>query len=327
MRLGMFPTEGGSFDGVVTEVQTAEEVGFDSCWVCEHHVEGENYWPSPLVRLGGVAGATDRLGLVTAVLLAPLHHPLELCEGCAVLDRMSGGRLEIGVGLGYVRAEFDAFGVPMEERGGRFVESLRLLDQYLSADGPISFDSPFWSFEDVPPNPTAHQEPRPPLWVGGWGEKALQRSARLADGWMPGGTADLEGLVARKRVLDEAAEQAGRDPAELEVPLMREVIVADTHEAAVDRAKAHLHRTYLEEYGTTDWSHPIIGDVDVTDFEALAADRFLVGTPEEIAGDLERYRDRLGTDHVGCRFHHPGMPHEVVLEQIELFGDEVIPAV
>lgn len=115
MKFGIFPTEGGSFNGLIEEARTAEAVGFDSYWVCEHHVEGENYWPAPLVRLASIATATDDLELVTAVLLPPLHNAVELAEKCATLDQLSDGRLTIGAGLGYVQAEFEAYGIPMEE--------------------------------------------------------------------------------------------------------------------------------------------------------------------------------------------------------------------
>lgn len=327
MQFGFFPTEGGSFDGMITEAEVAESVGFDSCWVCEHHVSGENYWPAPLVRLASIATATETLDLVTAVVLPPLHNAVELAEKSATLDQLSEGRLIVGAGLGYVPEEFEAYGVPMEDRAGRLVESLQFLDQYLTSHSPITFDGDFWSVEELQPNPVPVQEPRPPIWVGGWGDLALQRATRLADAWLPGGTADLDGLLERQEKLRQLVEKTDQEWAERPHPLMREVIVAETSDRASEFVEKYLSRTYAEEYGSDDWSHPLIADEDAEDVWELADERFLVGTPAEVVEQIEEFQERMSLDHIGCRFHHPGMNHDDVRQQIELFGDEVIPEV
>lgn len=115
MKFGIFPTEGGRvFEDALTKGELAERLGYDSYWINDHQAtEGENYWPAPLLRLGGVAARTESLRLVTAVLILPLYHPLHVAQRTAMLDLMSGGRVTLGVGLGYVEEEFDAFGVPM----------------------------------------------------------------------------------------------------------------------------------------------------------------------------------------------------------------------
>lgn len=326
MKFGIFPTEGGSFDGLVDEAGTAEAVGFDSYWICEHHAGGDNYWPAPLVRLAHIAAVTDDLELVTAVVLPPLHNAVELAEKCATVDRLSDGRLTVGAGLGYVPEEFEAYGIPMEERSGRFVESLRFLDEYLSADGPVSFESEFWSVDGLEPNPVSAQDPRPPIWVGGWGDLALKRSVRLGDAWLPGGTASLDDLATRQERLESYVTESGGRWTERAHPLMREVIVAETADEAADLCETHLARTYADEYGSDEWSHPLIKDEDAEDVWSLAEDRFLVGTPAEVAAQIETFADRIAVDHIGCRFHHPGMSTADVRRQIELFGDEVIPA-
>lgn len=325
MKFGFFPTEGGSFDGMITEAQVAEAVGFDSCWVCEHHASEENYWPAPLLRLAGIATVTEELELIPAVVLPALHNAVSLAEECATLDQLSDGRLTIGAGLGYVPEEFEAYGIPMSERAGRFVESLRFLDRYLSSEEPVSFDGKFWTVGEFQPTPTTVQKPRPGIWVGGWGELALQRSVRLADGWLPGGTADLDALIERQETLKQLVEQSNQQWSDRPHPLMREVIVADTDERVKELVEGHLAHTYADEYGSEEWSHPLIKDEDADDIWSLARERFIVGTPAEIVEEIERFRSRMTVDHIGCRFHHPGMSHEDVRRQIELFGDEVIP--
>lgn len=106
---------------------------------------------------------------------------------------------------------------------------------------------------------------------------------------------------------------------------MREAVVADTREEALAIGREYLHRSYLREYGTDDWSHPLVSTESVGDFEAVAEDRFLVGTAAEIADQVDAIGERVPVDHLAVRLHHSGMGNDVLREQIELFGDEVIP--
>lgn len=327
MQFGHFPKEGGAWDGVIDGVQLAEDVGFHSCWVNDHQVsESDNYWPTPLTRLAGIACATDTLGLVTAALILPLYHALHVAQQSAMVDQMSNGRLTLGLGLGYVPEEFMAFGVSMDDRAGRLIEGIRFLDTFLSADHRFSFESPYWSVQDWEPLPPAVQDPRPPLWVAGWGDKALSRSVKFGDTWLPGFVADHEGVAARQEKQRELLEAAGRDWDAIPHPVMREAVIADTHEAAIELGEQYLYRSYLEEYASEDWEHPLISRDEFDDFERLATDRFLVGTPTEVAAQIESLQETVAMDQLALRFHHSGMPNDVLHNQLALFGDEVIPA-
>lgn len=325
MKLGIFPTEGGdSWAGVLDEVRTAEAVGFESCWVNDHQVtEDDNYWPTPLLRLAGVGTATD-LELVTSVLVLPLYHPLHVAQRAAMLDVMSDGRLTLGVSLGYVEAEFRAFDIPMDHRAGRLIEGLRFLDEFLSSTEPVSFECPFFSVEDWTPMPPSVQEPRPPLWVGGWGDRQIGRSARFGDAWVPGVVADLEGLATRKDRQRAELDAVGVDPETVTHPLMREAVVAETTDRARELGREYLHASYRDEY-EDGFSHSLLDSEDVADFDDLADERFLIGTPAEVVEQVEAMTDRIPIDHLAVRVHHTGMPSELVVEQIELFGDEVLP--
>jgi alkanesulfonate monooxygenase SsuD/methylene tetrahydromethanopterin reductase-like flavin-dependent oxidoreductase (luciferase family) len=326
MKFGIFPTEGGrTWDGVIDEVQLAEDLGYESCWVNDHQVtEGDNYWPSPLTRLTSVGTATD-LELVTSVLILPLYHPLHVAQRAAMLDVISDGNLTLGVGLGYVEKEFEAFDVPMGERAGRLIEGVKFLKEFFEADEPFSFDSPFFSVEDWEAMPRTVQEPRPPVWIGGWGDKQLSRSVKFGDAWVPGVVADLTEIAERKDKQAAMLESEGRELGDVEHPLMREAVIAETHEEAVELGKKHLHATYVDEYGGG-FSHPLLDADDVADFERLAEERFLVGTPNEVIEQIETMRERIPLDHLSVRFHHTGMDHDTVMDQIELFGEEVVPA-
>jgi alkanesulfonate monooxygenase SsuD/methylene tetrahydromethanopterin reductase-like flavin-dependent oxidoreductase (luciferase family) len=326
MKFGIFPVEGGdSWEGVVEQCQVAEDVGFESCWVNDHQAtEGDNYWPSPLTRLTSIATGTESLELVTSVLILPLYHPLHVAQRAAMLDNISNGRLTLGVGLGYVQKEFDAFNVPMDERAGRMIEGLQFIDEFFTADEPITFECPFFEVEDWQPIPQTIQDPRPPLWVGGWGDRQLSRSVKFSDAWVPGVVADLEAVEVRKEKQRKMVEDAGEDWADVEHPLMREAVIGET-EAEVKERREYVHRTYVDEYGG-EFSHHLMTAENVEDFESLADDRFLYGTPEQIVEKIEEMRERFPLDHLALRFHHSGMPKEMVEDQIRLFGEEVVPA-
>ncbi len=326
MKFGIFPIEGGDrWSGVVEQCQLAEDVGFATCWVNDHQAtEGDNYWPSPLTRLTSIATGTESLELVTSVLILPLYHPLHVAQRAAMLDNISDGRLTLGVGLGYVEKEFEAFDVSMDDRAGRFIEGLRFLDLFLSADEPISFECPFFSVEDWEPLPDTVQQPRPPLWVGGWGDKQIARSVKFSDAWVPGVVADLSIVEDRKELQREHIQQSDQSFDEIEHPLMRECVIAET-EAELESRREYLHRTYLDEYGG-EFSHPLMTADSVEEFDELAADRFIYGTPEQIIEQIEAIKTRFPLDQLTLRFHHSGMPDELVAEQIELFGEQVIPA-
>jgi alkanesulfonate monooxygenase SsuD/methylene tetrahydromethanopterin reductase-like flavin-dependent oxidoreductase (luciferase family) len=326
MKFGIFPIEGGeSWDGVVEQCRLAERVGFETCWVNDHQAtEGENYWPSPLTRLTSIAEGTEELELVASVLILPLYHPLHVAQRAAMLDNISDGRLTLGVGLGYVEKEFDAFDVPMDERAGRLIEGVQFLDEFLSSAEPITYDCPFFSVEDWQPLPEPKQDPRPPLWIGGWGDRQLSRSVKFSDAWVPGVVADLEAVAVRKEKQRQMVAESDQDWSAMSHPLMREAVIAET-EAEVQERKEYLHRTYRDEYGG-EFSHPLMTADSVEDFEELADDRFVYGTPEQVIEQIRAMRERFPLDELALRFHHSGMPTEMVADQIRLFGEEVVPA-
>jgi alkanesulfonate monooxygenase SsuD/methylene tetrahydromethanopterin reductase-like flavin-dependent oxidoreductase (luciferase family) len=326
MKFGIFPIEGGdTWKGVVEQTRIAEDLGFETCWVNDHQAtEGDNYWPSPLARLTSIAEGTEELELVTSVLILPLYHPLHVAQRAAMLDNISDGRLTLGVGLGYVEKEFEAFGVPMDERAGRMIEGIQFIDEFFRSEEPVSWDCPFFEIEDWQPLPKTIQEPRPELWIGGWGDKQIARSVAFSDAWVPGVVADLEAVEVRKEKQREHVEDSNQSWEEMSHPLMREAVIAET-EAEVMERKEYLHRTYVDEYGG-EFSHPLMTADSVRDFEELASDHFIFGTPAQIIEQIKDMQDRFPLDELTLRFHHSGMPKELVEDQIRLFGEEVIPA-
>ncbi len=211
----------------------AEDAGFDSIFAVEHVVWPTSYastypyaptgrlpgnpatkMPDPLIWMAYVAGVTTRLRLMTAVVILPLHNPLVLAKTVATLDHMSGGRIELGIGVGWLKEEFAALGVPFEKRGARADEYVAAM-RTLWAQDDASFDGAFVSFTGMSCNPKPVRG-HVPIVIGGHSEAAARRAGRLGDGFFPsiGSQVDIMPLLD---VVRRSAEAAGRDPASVEL--------------------------------------------------------------------------------------------------------------
>jgi len=324
LKIGFIPIEGGHYyREALEEVIRGEELGFDSIWMEEHHSVVNHYWPSPLTVLAGFATRTSKVILGTDILVAPFYHPVRLAEDVALLDVMSGGRFVLGVAIGYKPDEFALYGAQLEKRGARFEEQLAILTGLWTQES-FSFRGKHYTVEGrLEPKPIT--KPHPPVWIGGWGDLTLRRAATLGDTWIPGPTADLARLLAGKRQFLEHRAAAGRAAPVTEWPVTRDVIIADTDQAARELAERHIMVAYRQEYAGG-WKHPFIDASIATDLDALKKDRFLIGGPDEVIRALTPFVEQYGMTHLICRLFFPGMPHRHILRELELLAQEVMPA-
>lgn len=322
VKFGFIPSEGGRrFGETLREVALAEELGFSSAWLEEHHSVAEHYWPSPIVALAAIAARTSRIELGTDVIVASFYEPVRLAEDVAVLEAISGGRFTLGTGIGYRAQEFELHGTPLEARGGRLEELVSILRALWRGDR-VDHEGRFSVHGSIEPRPARI----PPIWIGGWGPKTIDRAARIADAWIPGPTADLARLVSLKTAYDRARAAAGRTDG-VHRPLTRDLVVAATDSAAWRLAEAHLLAAYRDEYGA--WRHPLIGgedDASVDSLQELARDRFVIGSPETCVEQIARFRDALELDELIVRLSFPGMPSVRICEQLRLIASHVMPA-
>jgi probable F420-dependent oxidoreductase len=211
-----------------------EEMGFESVWAVEHVVMCVEYssvypydpsgrspfgadtvQPDPLVWLTYLAAATNRLRLATGVLVLPQRNPVVLAKTVATLDRLSGGRLSLGIGVGWVREEAEAVGTCFEDRGRRCDEYIRAM-RALWRDPVASFQGEFVRFEGVVSEPRPVQPSGVPIIVGGHSKAAARRAGRLGDGFYPLGL-DRERFLKLRRIMEDTAVESGRDPASIEI--------------------------------------------------------------------------------------------------------------
>ena len=321
VKFGLQPTEGGSFfDEALAEIRLAEEVGFDSVWLSEHHGVRNHYWPNPLLALGAFAIKTTRVALGANVIVLPFYHPRRVVEDAAMVQLLAGGRLILGVGMGYREDEYAGFGVPTSERGRRYEEGLAAI-RYLLSDERADFAGRYFPMGSIRVEPKAMV----PVWAGGWGTHNLRRAAQYTDAWIPGPVADLDRLLSCRALYHGFLRAAGHDPATRPRPLTRELIIAPTDAQALDAAERYLLPIYRDEYGGG-WKNSLVDTRKAGNLAAIGQQRFIVGSPAGVIEGIKFFADRFGCDHMIFRLYGPHTPHDFIMEEIALLGREVLPA-
>lgn len=233
-------------EGLGRFVARAEELGLASAWVLEQPI-GIAPVLEPLILLAYAAAMTRRIGLGTAVILAPLRAPVALAKELATIDQLSGGRLIAGLALGGGRGHYAAFGLPSGRRVRRFEEAVALL-QRMWTERTVTFEGEFWRLDGVSVEPKPIQQPRPPLWFGGDHPSAVRRAARMADGWIGAGSSSTERFAEAVGTLREALVAEGRDPSTF--PVAKRVYTALDGDA--ERARSRLRRWFSLFYRDAD---------------------------------------------------------------------------
>lgn len=308
----------------------ADAAGFDSFWLAEHHAAADGYNPALLPFLSAVAARTTRIELGTAVMLAPFHSPLRVAEDGAVVDNISGGRLNLGLGLGWAPEEYRMFAAEHKGRGARLAEFAQVLKLAWNEER-FSFDGGSYRYDDISITPKPARKGGPPIWLGGNADAALRRSARFGDGYFPPSTAgfaalpDLaERMLALRNELNPGAPY--RFGSFQNVGIGSD---SDDAWAAIRDGVLHVRGSYLL------WGQ---GERDVSRardaaaaFEDQVRATCILGTPGQIVDQMRPVVERLDTmgfadTFVSVILAPPGTPAQRASEAVERFAGEVIPA-
>lgn len=305
------------YDSALEQAEAADELGYDSAVVSEHHFKAEGWIPSPFVLCGAIAARTRRIRIGTDIVILPFAHPLRVAEDILTLDNLSRGRAVLGVGMGHSEAEFIRFQVPYKQRVSRTEESMAVIRQAFSTPR-FSFDGRYWSFPETAVTPRPVGAP-PLLWYGAISAAGARRAARLGDALVIGPSLSLaEAVEARDAYLDELAILGRPDRAE--VHLRREIAVSPTSAEAWTEGLAPLH--YQAAHIYTDF--PMDGTME--EFAEFSRDRYLVGDAPEVRDQVDRIVEELAPDGLLLRFQLPGTSHESALYGTREFGQRVLPA-
>jgi alkanesulfonate monooxygenase SsuD/methylene tetrahydromethanopterin reductase-like flavin-dependent oxidoreductase (luciferase family) len=298
----------------------AERAGFDSVWVSEHHFLDDAYMPSLLPMCAAIAARTERVRIGTGVLLAPLIHPLRLAEDAATVDLISGGRLILGLGLGWRAEELDAFGVASRDRVRLTEEAVRMC-RAAWGDGLA---------DGVAVTPKPARPGGPPIWLGAMVEPALRRAGRIADGLMATEVTPAS-FGEQVKWAREAAAQAGRDPDALALSLHVPTF-AWPGEDRWERVR-DVHWNVVWKYEDMEDARRRTGPPAAPPpfpaaREAELRAGIVLGTPEQVAEQLHAFQEAAGGPlHYVARLYWPGMDPGVQREALHVFAEGVLPLV
>jgi probable F420-dependent oxidoreductase len=311
-------------DEVCAEAQLAEQVGFDTFLVGEHHQHRDGFLPSPLILATAIAARTQHIRIGTGILLLPLYHPVHVAEDAATLDLISKGRVILGVGIGYQEGDFRAFGVPRRQRVSRLEEGIEIIRGCWTQD-TLSYAGQRFRLDNVAVYPKPVQQPHPPIWVGAMADDSVRRAAQYGDAWLTGITQAMDNILRHAEMYKAYARECHR-PAR--VMLMRDAWVAPTRQQAEEEYGPEVLAAYRYYWRSDSLSFRHMHTEAEFTLEAMGPNRIILGAPDEMVEQLQRWRDAIGAEMVILRLrqaHSGGPPHEKIMRAIRLFGEQVIP--
>lgn len=312
----------------IGDATLAEELGFDFSWYGEHRMTRCQWTPSPLTVCAWVAARTERLRVGPQVLCLPFHNPLRVAEDVAVIDLMSNGRLDLGVGVGSQFEEFRTFGINPKERNERSWESIDFIRRCFTSEGTFSHKGKYYEFPEVTMT-TKPSQPDLPIWWGGMGPRNLTRAAERGFHLMAGGS--KEGSNA----YDTALSAAGRDPAAFNIGPMTFTCIADTEEQAWDACLEGIHY-FINFYRLRrDLNGKLPGPgAEITretirenNLKISGSFALAVGNPDQVARHFEKIKDGEAgrITHIVCSPRHAGMSNEAAHRTLRYFSRYVMP--
>jgi alkanal monooxygenase alpha chain len=331
------------FDQSIEQARLAEELGFESAWLLEHHFTRYGLCPSPLVMAGYILGATTRLRVGTAVCVVPLDHPIRLAEQVALVDQLSKGRLYFGFGRGAFLRDFEAFGVDVSQNHLMVPEWVDIMRRAWTEE-TVDADGQFVTFDAVPVFPRPYTRPHPPLYSAAQNPGSVEWAARNAIPLLFAHRMELESKLSVLEMYGRAAEAAGHDPNRIDHVLTCVAVVADSRREAMDRIRARLD--WWEEAGARDtglWDADRVPPANYSFLfrnartSAITREMFdkvldatfrlnPIGTEQDCVERLEEVVEQTGIRHVVCGFE--GSEDDAqTLESMRRFAANVMPVV
>jgi alkanesulfonate monooxygenase SsuD/methylene tetrahydromethanopterin reductase-like flavin-dependent oxidoreductase (luciferase family) len=328
MKFGLFggararggPTgDSEGYHDFIRYVIAAEELGFSSVFLVEHHFTGFGQVSASLNLLSYLAARTDKIRLGTAVVVLPWHNPVLVAEEAATLDLLSNGRLDFGVGKGYRPYEFSGFCIEQDEATARFDEAIDVIRKAWTSKGRFSYEGRWWRYDNIVVEPAPIQQPHPPFWMGAGSPESIRRAAREGCNLLLDQIAPVEIIIERVRVFREECRAVGRRYDPMMVGVTRGLQIVHNDE---ERRRAILtRREVLKNIGDlargpgAERYHQIKDDPDNFELD----DAPLLGTPEEILERLKRL-EAGGVENV--LFAAPGAS----IAGLRTFAEEIMPA-
>ena len=332
-------SEQAVYDAALEQMLAAEPLGYRSVWIAEHHFNDYGLCPAPPVLAAYVAARTQALRLGMGVSLLPLHHPVDLAENLAVLDVLSGGRLDVGIGRGGTLQDYQTFQSDRADARARVEEGIALLQASWSG-APFDFHGRFHSAERLHVRPRPAQKPHPPLFIAANSEDSVRSAARLGLPTLSSFFVPIDELQRRHRLYRELAREAGRAESEIDALEqrgwgMRVIHVAPSRREALAAVEApfmgYQRKMAVLRSETTGGTVPNSFDRSLLKLrpfeEYLNTDWMVIGTADEVREGLQHYLDATGYRRVLLLMALPGLASDLALRSMRLFAEHVAPAV
>jgi alkanesulfonate monooxygenase SsuD/methylene tetrahydromethanopterin reductase-like flavin-dependent oxidoreductase (luciferase family) len=278
-----------AYQDFIQYVIDAEDLGFESAFMVEHHFTGVGQLSASLALLTYLAARTSRIRLGSAVVVLPWHNPVLLAEQVAALDVLSNGRYDMGVGRGYRKDEFERFCIPITEAQERYVEGFQLLIKSLSSKERFSHHGKYWNFENIVVEPAPVQQPHPPVWMAGGTPQGIEYVASQGHGLLLDQLASVNEVTERLGIYLNAQEKHGlaRDAGKCGVTRALHIIKSES-----ERQKAYdRRRETIKKIGDLAKRPGAVSPSTFADVDIANDDAALIGTPEEIAERLQKLSD------------------------------------
>ena len=308
------------YEAALERFAIMDQTGYDAVWLAEHHFSSFSVCPSVHMMGTMAAARTKRLRIGTAVSLAPFYNPLRLAEEVALLDVLSGGRVNWGAGRGFERSEFAAFGIPGEESAPRFQEAVKIVLQAWT-NQRLTFEGRFHQYEDVEVLPKPIQTPHPPVWMAASSDPAIDWAAGQGFSILMDPHASRADLVRKRRRYAAGLAAAGFSDTGRDIPMARLVAVDETPEKARAVAKRVAEWTIAAYVGNKanvrqgpprDW-----GGKDPVDF--YLEDVMIHGSPDSVVDQLQAFGTEIGMNYL--------MAAPMSGRSFRLLTDKVLPRI
>ena len=314
------------FQELLEQARLANSLGYSSITKGMHYSAApwQDFQQFPF--LCRVMAEAPALRLNFGLVLLSLHKPLDIAEQIATVDVMSGGKVIFGVALGYRDVEFLAFGTAQKERVQRFEENLDAVKRLWTEDVVDMVGSHF-TLQGASVGTKPVQKPHPPIWIGANADPAIRRAARLGDCWYVNPHSRLDTIARQVEVYRRALDECGK-PFPAEFPARREVFVARSRAEAIRLCAPFLGAKYQAYHQWGQSRAMPEGDNDLgADFDDLIRDRFLLGSPDEVAEQMLALHRSTGINHLIMSVQWPGMPQSLALDELRMLAEEVFPRV
>lgn len=318
------------YDNALEQARLADELGFEGVWLAEHHFSSYGYSPNPLTFAVKIADQTKQLRIGTAVVVLPLYHPLRLAEEIALADQLTDGRLEVGLGRGYQRYEFERLGLDLDDSRPMFDEALEIIKLALTQES-FSYEGKYYQVPETTIFPRPLQQPHPPFWIAAQSPISIVDTVQRGYNCITGGSSAPSGRVLQSwEVFRDAVNDAGLSWPQ-EFTIQSQVHVAETDEIA--RAQTQNALWHLRSAGALRANtQKVVAGLAIEQEQPnepdpnLMYDEWLIfGDAETAHRKLQRLLNTTGITYLNCVFAIGRLEHKEVMKSMERFARDVMP--